>query len=35
MNFFVVFLRKLEPSCEIGAYSAAIVRKVRMENGRR
>ena len=28
MNFFVVFLRKLEPSCEIGAYSAAIFRKV-------
>ena len=28
MNFFVVFLRKLEPSCEIGAYSADILRKV-------
>ena len=28
MNFFAVFLRKLEPSCEIGAYSAAIFRKV-------
>ena len=28
MNFFAVFLRKIEPSCEIGAYSAAIFRKV-------
>jgi len=28
MNFFAVFLQKLEPSCEIGAYSAAIFRKV-------
>ena len=28
MNFFAVFLRKLEPSCEIGAYSAAILRRV-------
>ena len=28
MNFFSVFVRKLEPSCEIGAYSAAIFRKV-------
>ena len=28
MNFFAVFLRKLEPSCKIGAYSAAIFRKV-------
>ena len=28
MNFFAVFLRKLEPSCEIGAYSTAIFRKV-------
>ena len=28
MNFFAVFLRKLEPSGEIGAYSAAIFRKV-------
>ena len=33
MNFFAVFLRKLEPSCEIGAYSAAILRRFRMENG--
>ncbi len=24
MNFFAIFLRTLEPSCEIGAYSAAI-----------
>ena len=28
MNFFVAFLRKLEPSCEIGANSAAIFRTV-------
>ena len=28
MNFFAVFLQKLEPSCEIQAYSAAIYRKV-------
>ena len=28
MNFFAAFLRKLEPSCEIGAYSAAIFRTV-------
>ena len=28
MNFCAVFLRKLEPSCEIEAYSAAIFRKV-------
>ena len=28
MNFFAVFMRKLEPSCKIGAYSAAIFRKV-------
>ena len=28
MNFFAVFLRKLEPSCENGAYSAATFRKV-------
>ena len=28
MNFFAVFLRKLEPSCKIGAYSAAMFRKV-------
>ena len=35
MNFFFAFLRKLEPSREIGAYSAAICRKVPIENGRR
>ena len=28
MNFFAVLLRKVEPSCEIGAFSAAIFRKV-------
>ena len=28
MNFFAVFLRKLEPSCKMGVYSAAIFRKV-------
>ena len=28
MNFFAVFLRKLEPSCEIGVYSATNFRKV-------
>ena len=28
MNFFAVFLRKLETSCDIGAYSAAIFKKV-------
>ena len=28
MSFFAVFLQKLEPSCEIGSYSAAIIRKV-------
>ena len=28
MNFFAVFLRKLEPSSEIGAYTAAIFRKI-------
>ena len=27
MNFFAVFLQKLEPSCKIGAYSAAIFKK--------
>ena len=35
MNFFVAFLRKLEPSCEIGACSAAILGRFRIENGRR
>ena len=35
MNFFFAFLRKLEPSREIAAYSAAICRKVPIENGRR
>ena len=29
MIFFAVFLRKLEPSCKIGAFSAAIFRKAR------
>ena len=28
MNFYAVFLRKLEPSCEIGAYYAAIFKEV-------
>ena len=28
INFFAVILRKLVPSCEIGAYSAATFRKV-------
>ena len=28
INFFAFFLRKLEPSCKIGEYSAAIFRKV-------
>ena len=28
MSFFAVFLRKLEPSCKIGSYSSAIIRKV-------
>ena len=28
MNFFAVFLQKLEPSCEIRAYSAIILGRV-------
>ena len=28
MNFFAVFLQKLEPSCKIGAYFAVILGKV-------
>ena len=28
MSFFAVFLQKLEPSCKVGSYSAAIIRKV-------
>ena len=32
MNSFAVFLRKLEPSCEIGAYSATILGRFCIEN---
>ena len=35
MTFFAVFLRKLEPSCKIGTFSAAILGRLCTENGRR
>ena len=34
MIFFAVFLRKLEPSFKIGAFSATIFGKLCIENGR-